>query len=85
MKSIMRWLWNTLVIWAWLSLWACAAQDAKWYIKWSIDDVLRWKSSDALTIIRQPECPQTAFDYNDKDWKQVIVIQDNCLTKSQWS
>lgn len=81
----LRWFTILTTVIAWLTLSWCQHLDKpRWYVKGNIDDVLRWKGKDALTIIEEPECSKSTFQYIDKDWQPMIVIQDYCKTKSQW-
>lgn len=85
--NMKNWLWIVITTVAWLGLSACGnlpLKEPRWYTIGRVDKVLNWEWADALTIIRKQECPQTAFQYADKDWKLVVVIQDDCKTKSQW-
>jgi hypothetical protein len=58
-------------------------KNAKWYIKWSVDDVLRWKGEDFLTI--EPSVDNynsnAKIVWYDQNWQPIIDITRSCVNE----
>lgn len=87
-----KWLWAVITVVAWLGLGSCTPleplnkakplEKQKPYIKGKVEDVLRWKWADALTIelSQQDECKNWAkIVWYDDNWQPIIDITRECV------